>query len=174
MILALTSLRLTIRMQRQSPKVVNRFFFLEFIYANSILLQPCAVYRKRITDSILGKEIWDRLEQERAVLTRGSYYHITDVLSMTEQYAVMAKQQQAATHRASTTSHEGRAGRLKRSKMIHYQTANITLGNKTLKPIIQKGEYDESLQLIIKPMAPTRAPRRIQGLKCFNYLAETR
>jgi hypothetical protein len=91
---------------------------------------------------------------------------------MTEQYSVMAKRQQARTTlRASTAPQQGRTGRPKSSKMIHYQTADITLGNKTLKPIIQKGEYDESLQLIIKPMAPTRAPRRIEGLKCFSYIA---
>jgi hypothetical protein len=174
-------------MQRQSPKVVHRYFFLEFVYANPTLLQPCQTYRRRITDVIFGKLAWDRLEQERVILTRGSYYHIRDVISMTEQYAQLIKFQNHLTGvdgkpishptmmissvRASTAPESGKFGRRNRAKEVGYQTAEITLGNRTLKPIIQKGEYDESIQLIVKPVAPTRAPKRIRGLTCYNYLA---
>jgi hypothetical protein len=190
---SLIPLRLIVRMQRQSPKVVNRYFFLEFVYANHTLLQPCQTYRRKITDVILGKLAWDRLEQERVILTRGSYYHLRDVISMTDQYAQLIKFQTqkdliltgpdgkhlqapamtVTTVRASTAPESGKHGRRNRTKAVGYQTAEITLGNRTLKPIIQKGEYDESIQMVIKPVAPNRAPKRIERLTCYNYLASS-
>ncbi len=200
------SSRLIIRMNRQSPQRVPRYFFLEFIYANQILLQPCHVYRKKmIFGNFLEKPSWDRLEQERIVLMRGTYYPLGDIIEMTEQYAtVLANQQQLeqkqnkaastssmATHQQTMFSssqslspsisslgshsrthaaHTHRSTQY-RPRTVGYTTAALTVGNKTIKPIIQKGEYDESIQIHIKPLPPSRAPKRIQALRYYNYMA---
>lgn len=177
-------------MQKQSPKNIPRYYFLEFIYTNPVLLQCCSIYRKRITDVILDRSTWDRLEQERIILTRGSYYHINEVQIMTEQYsqqqiihqhisknsensALQTKHTYHLTHKLNNSSTYQNSVKLssRRQRVTGYTTTNITVGNKVLKPIIQKGLYDESMQIYIKPLPPTRAPERIQKLKYYSYMS---
>lgn len=176
-------------MHKQSSKNIPRYYFLEFIYANPVLLQCCGVYRKRITDVILERSIWDRLEQERIILTRGSYYHMNEVQIMTEQYsqqqiihhqisphtthsALETKHTYHLAHKLNNSSTYQNSVRLssRRQRVTGYTTTDITVGNKVLKPIIQKGEYDESMQIHIKPLPPTKAPERIQKLKYYTYM----
>lgn len=216
------ALQLIIRMNRQSPQRIPRYFFLEFIYANPVLLQPCQVYRKKlITRIFLEKPSWDRLEQERIILMRGVYYPAPEILEMTEQYTkVLVNQQKilqrqqlleqraaanssvdsfqqplystsrslspSVTHSVSPsqshsvslspslpivhTSVHTHHSTHRRPRTVGFTTTALTVGGKTVKPITQKGEYDESIQIHIKPLPPTRAPRRIKALRYYNYM----
>ena len=179
--------------QNHNSSKISRYFFIEFIYLNPILLQSCTFYRKRITDVILGKNTWDRLEQERIILTRGSYHTINEIIIITDEYSKQKLQQlqlqqtnptlitpiginhSHVTHKLNNSAAYQNSLHIssnsRRHKYTSYSTTNITIGNKVIKPIIQKGEYDESLQIYVKPLPPTRAPRRIQKLKYYSYVS---